>query len=354
MDGTSETQKGQMAPVMHRIEHGGNLRRAESLFPAAPRPWIDLSTGINPHTYPMPLLSPEAFARLPEPDDLARLKQTAAGVYGAASADQIAAAAGTQILLPLLIEARFGSFSPEGKTAAILSPTYAEHAQMARLAGFAVRETQEVADLFAADLAIVVNPNNPDGRLIARDKLLSLGRHLQAKGGLLVVDEAFMDVLAPGDSVADNVHDGLAVLRSFGKFYGLAGVRLGFAVTSEAVATRLSAWLGPWVIPGPTLAIGLAALSDTAWQLEMRQRLDREAGELDRLLSAAGLTVAGGTSLFRYLRHSEAQCLFRHLGQAGILVRRFADRPDALRIGLPRPDQWKRLEEALCSEIWHV
>lgn len=343
-----------MAPVMHRIEHGGNLRRAESLFPAAPRPWIDLSTGINPHAYPVPPLSPEAFCRLPEPDDLVRLKDVAAKVYGAASPDQIAAAAGTQILLPLLIEARFGSFSPEGKTAAILSPTYAEHAQMARLAGFAVRETHEMADLFAADLAIVVNPNNPDGRLIARDELLALGRHLEGKGGLLVVDEAFMDVLPPGASVADSVHEGLAVLRSFGKFYGLAGVRLGFAVASEAVAARLSARLGPWVIPGPTLAIGLAALSDTAWQQEMRQRLDREAGELDRLLSAAGLTVAGGTSLFRYLRHPEAERLFRHLGEAGILVRRFAERPDTLRIGLPRPEQWKRLEEALCSEIWHV
>ena len=343
-----------MAPVMHRIEHGGNLRRAESLFPAAPRPWIDLSTGINPHAYPVPSLSPEAFCRLPEPDDLARLKQAAASVYGAASADHLAAAAGTQILLPLLIEARFGTFSPEGKTAAILSPTYAEHAQMAQLAGFAVRETQEVADLFAADLAIVVNPNNPDGRLIGRDELLMLGRHLAGRGGLLVVDEAFVDVLAPGASVADSVHDGLAVLRSFGKFYGLAGVRLGFAVASIPVAARLSARLGPWVIPGPTLAIGLAALSDTAWQQEMRQRLDREAGELDRLLATAGLAVAGGTSLFRYVRNERAERLFLHLGEAGILVRRFAERPNTLRIGLPRPEQWKRLEEALCSEIWHV
>lgn len=343
-----------MAPVMHRIEHGGNLRRAERLFPAAPRPWIDLSTGINPHAYPVPPLPADAFSRLPEPEDLTRLKRCAAKVYGASSADHLAAAAGTQILLPLLIEARFGTFSPEGKTAAILSPTYAEHAQMARLAGFAVRETQEMADLFAADLAIVVNPNNPDGRLIGRDELLMLGRHLAGRGGLLVVDEAFVDVLAPGASVADSVHDGLAVLRSFGKFYGLAGVRLGFAVASIPVAARLSARLGPWVIPGPTLAIGLAALADDAWQQDMRQRLGRDAADLDRLLSAAGLTVAGGTSLFRYLQHPEAQRLFRHLGEAGILVRRFAERPDTLRIGLPRPEQWKRLEEALCSEIWHV
>ncbi|WP_234905897.1 threonine-phosphate decarboxylase CobD [Affinirhizobium pseudoryzae] len=354
MSGTGEREERQMAPVMHRIEHGGNLRRAESLFPTAPRPWIDLSTGINPHAYPVPPLAPEAFSRLPEPDDLARLKDIAAKIYGAASADQIAAAAGTQILVPLLIEARFGSFTPDGKTAAILSPTYAEHAQMARLAGFAVRETQDLADLSAADLAIVVNPNNPDGRLIARDELLSLGRHLAAKGGLLVVDEAFMDVLAPGASVTDSVHEGLAVLRSFGKFYGLAGVRLGFAVTSAAVAARLSARLGPWVIPGPTLAIGLAALGDRNWQAEMRLRLNRKAAELDRLLSAAGLTVVGGTSLFRYVRHPQAQRLFRHLGEAGILVRRFAERPDCLRIGLPRPPEWKRLEKALCSEIWHV
>ncbi|MCO5734520.1 threonine-phosphate decarboxylase CobD [Rhizobium sp. SSA_523] len=340
---------------MHKIGHGGNLRQAESLFPAAPRPWIDLSTGINPHAYPFSQPPATAFARLPEPDDLARLRQTAALAYGVSSADHVVAAAGTQILLPLLIEAVFGRTTPHLKQAAILSPTYAEHRQMARLAGFAVRETGNVADLYDADLAILVNPNNPDGRLVSRGDLLALGAHMEAKGGLLVVDEAFMDVVetkgqGPAQSVADRVHGGLAVLRSFGKFYGLAGIRLGFAIAAPAIAARLSAHLGPWTIPGPTLAIGLEALADTGWQHAMRERLQVEAERLNALLAAAGLEVLGGTSLFRYVRHAAARDVFERLGRAGIFVRTFPERPDHLRFGLARPDDWPRLKHALCPE----
>ncbi|SIQ70152.1 L-threonine O-3-phosphate decarboxylase [Rhizobium sp. RU35A] len=335
------------------IEHGGNLRRAEQLFPQAPAPWIDLSTGINPHAYPFSPPAATAFSRLPEPADLARLKACAADLYGAPSPAHLAAAPGTQILLPLLIEAVFGRTAAGGKRAAILSPTYAEHAHMARLAGFAVHETADLSALQAADLAIVVNPNNPDGRIVARDDLLALGRHLAAKGGLLVVDEAFLDVIDPQASVAGAVDEGIAVLRSFGKFYGLAGVRLGFAVAAPPVAERLCAHLGPWAIPGPTLSIGLEALSDRVWQAGMRVQLSQEAARLDALLAGAGFAVCGGTPLFRYLRHPRAGALFEHLGQAGILVRRFAERPDCLRVGLPRTQEWKRLETALCSENWH-
>ena len=337
---------------MHKIAHGGNLRQAQSLFPDAPRPWIDLSTGINPHAYPFSPPPHDSFCRLPEPDDLERLKAAAAQAYGVASADRLAAAAGTQILLPLLIETMFGSVSPGSKRAVILSPTYAEHARMAALAGFSVTETPDFGELSSADLAIVVNPNNPDGRLLAPDDLLALRRRLAARGGLLVVDEAFMDVIDPGVSVAGDAQEGLAVLRSFGKFYGLAGVRLGFAVAPPSVCDRLSARLGPWAIPGPTLAIGLEALSDTTWQSGMRLRLQQDSQRLDALLARAGLRIAGGTSLFRYIRHSKAQALFRHLGEAGILVRRFVGQPDHLRIGLPHPFEWERLESGICSEKW--
>jgi cobalamin biosynthetic protein CobC len=334
------------------IDHGGNLARASTLFPQAPQPWIDLSTGINPHSYPHSAIPATAFSRLPEPSALARLRDVAAFAYGAPSAAHLAAAPGTHILLPLIIEARFGSLPVQGRRAAILSPTYAEHARLARHAGFEVVETGEFDVLAEADLAIVVNPNNPDGRLVTPSDLLALSQHLAAKGGLLLVDEAFMEVIEPHASVASAVHEGLVVLRSFGKFYGLAGLRLGFAVAPPAIADQLAIRLGPWAIPGPTLHAGLEALADRDWQDAMQGQLKQEAGRLDALLSSAGLQVSGGTSLFRYVIDSRAPALFRHLGEAGILVRRFAERPNCLRIGLPQFEEWKRLETALCTENW--
>jgi cobalamin biosynthesis protein CobC len=334
------------------IEHGGNLARAGLQFPQAPKPWIDLSTGINPHPYAYSPIPATAFSRLPEPDDLARLKHLAATAYGAPSPDHLAAAPGTHILLPLIVEAVFGTLSGAGRRAAILSPTYGEHARMAKLSGFETSEVDAFEALFDADLAVVVNPNNPDGRLVGAADLLALSRHMAAKGGLLVVDEAFMEVIEPDESVAGAVHEGLVVLRSFGKFYGLAGVRLGFAVAPVAIAQKLSARLGPWAIPGPTLCIGLQALADRGWQQAMRQRLHEDAARLDGLLAAAHLPVCGGTTLFRHLRHAEAPAILAHLGQCGILVRAFAGRPDCLRIGLPQDGEWKRLEKALEAEIW--
>ncbi|MDO1585199.1 threonine-phosphate decarboxylase CobD [Rhizobium oryzicola] len=329
------------------IDHGGNLAEAERLFPQAPKPWIDLSTGINPHCYPYSTLPATAFSRLPECDDLDRLKLLAAETYAAPSPRHVAAAAGTQILMPLLIQAVFGSRPGHDLKAVILSPTYAEHAHMARLAGFQVHETTDLADLETADLAIIVNPNNPTGRLINREEILTLARHLAERQGLLVVDEAFMDVAVSGPSVADAVHEGLAVFRSFGKFYGLAGVRLGFAVAIPAMADYLAQRLGPWPVPGATLAIAREALADRAWQAAMRHQLADEAARLDDLLREVGFEIEGGTSLFRFVRHERASEVFDRLARAGIWVRRFPHLPHHLRIGLPAATDWNRLQGAL-------
>lgn len=332
-----------------KIDHGGNLAGASTRFPNAPKPWIDLSTGINPHAYPHSDVASTAFCRLPEPAALQSLKREAATVYGAASPDHVAAAPGTQILLPLLVEAAFGGSVRPGARAAILSPTYAEHARMVRLAGFDLTETADFEDLFAADLALVVNPNNPDGRLIERTALLRLAAHMAKKGGLLVVDEAFMDVVPSGHSVAGDIGPGLVVLRSFGKFYGLAGLRLGFALAPVADVLRIEARLGPWAISGPALQIAGEALNHRDWQDSMRETLKADAARLDDLLTGAGLDIIGGTSLFRLVRHTRASALFEQLGEAGILVRPFAERPTDLRFGLPSGAGWQRLQKLLTS-----
>jgi len=327
------------------LEHGGDLSAARRLFPGAPEPFIDLSTGINPYPYPLPHLPPALFERLPQAGALARLIAAAAKLYGAPSPACVVAAPGTQSLLPLV-----AALKPAGQVA-ILGPTYAEHARTAALAGHRVIETRELTKLGDADLAIVVNPNNPDGRLFAAADLLALAEKLGKRAGILVVDEAFMDVEAPETSLAGGVMRGnIIVLRSFGKFFGLAGVRLGFAIAAEDIAARLRTSLGPWAVSGPAIAICEIALADAAWIEATRVRLAQAAERLDRLLAGVGLGVAGGTSLFRLARTPAAAALYQKLGRAGILVRRFAEHPTWLRFGLPGDEEiWQRLANALAG-----
>jgi cobalamin biosynthetic protein CobC len=327
------------------LEHGGDLTAARRLFPAAPEPFIDLSTGINPHCYPLPQLPSEVFARLPEPAALARLAEAAAQAYGVPSPDHVVSAPGTQILLPLV-----AALVPSGR-AAVLSTTYAEHIRVARLAGHQAAEVAAIRELAGVDLAVVVNPNNPDGRVAEREGLIACAAELRSRGGVLVVDEAFMEVGPANASLAGDVGFGnIVVLRSFGKFFGLAGLRLGFALTAPEMAARLRASLGPWAVAGPAIAVGESALVDRPWAEAMQAQLASDAQRLDALLAGARLDVVGGTSLFRLVRTTAAGKLFHHLGRAGIWVRRFAEEPTWLRFGLPTgEDAWARLRTALAA-----
>jgi len=325
--------------------HGGDLAAARRLFPGAPAAFVDLSTGINPHPYPLPRFSADLFNRLPDVSAAAALAATAARAYGAQSAAHVVPAPGTQILLGLAV----GLVQP-GR-AAILAPTYGEFARAAALAGHRVQAVRNVAECIDADLVLLANPNNPDGRLIGRDALIALAKDLRRRSGLLIVDEAFMDVEPPAASLAVELSLGnVVVLRSFGKFFGLAGLRLGFALTTPPRAARLSAVLEPWAVSGPALAVGALALADTAWIERTRGRLTKAAGRLDALLSDCNLEIVGGTSLFRLVGTPSARALFHHLGRAGIFVRAFPDNVNWLRFGLPRRRQdWKRLAAALRS-----
>jgi cobalamin biosynthetic protein CobC len=326
------------------LEHGGDLAVAGRLFPGAPQPFIDLSTGINPHPYPLPPLPAGVFARLPDGEAQMRLAGIAARTYGAPSAACVVPAPGTQILLPLV-----AALVSAGR-AAILGPTYSEHARTARLAGHAVMETDDIQQLRGADLAVIANPNNPDGRIIATDRLLALAQELKGHDGILVVDEAFMDVGPRGGSLARELDRGnIVVLRSFGKFFGLAGLRLGFALAAPPLAARLKASLGPWAVSGPAIAIGGQALADTAWMDAARARLGAAAQRLDLLLAELDMDVVGGTSLFRLARAPSAAAIFRRLGAAGIVVRAFREQPTWLRFGLPNDADWDRLRARLAT-----
>lgn len=327
------------------VAHGGDLGAARKLFPGAPEPFLDLSAGINPHPYPFSLHFPGMFAKLPQPSALAELVAVAAQRYGAPSPAHVVAGPGSQILL-----AQTAFLLARGR-ASVLAPTYAEHGRVAELAGHNVVEVAEIGQLADARIAIVVNPNNPDGRLVPKDALLALADRLRRRGGLLLVDEAFMEVGPEDASLADHVEEGnIVVLRSFGKFYGLAGLRLSFALAPPAVATRIGTALGPWPVSSAALAIGAAALADVEWRERTRNKLAEAALRLDACLVKAGLEVIGGTSLFRLVRSKDAGRLFQSLGEAGIMVRRFAEHPAWLRFGLPGSDaEWQRLKSALAA-----
>ena len=322
--------------------HGGALEVARRLAPNAPEPWIDLSTGINPHAYPLPDLKPEAWSRLPESGSLAKLEGVAALRYGATAAS-VVAGPGSQALIQAL-----SRIAPQG-TVGALGPTYTGFTSAFATAGAGVAEVNRFEELDGFDVAIVVNPNNPNGRITPRSALLNLHARLERRRGLLVVDEAFADFDAESESLSPMLPTNrVVVLRSFGKSYGLAGLRLGFALASSDIAAPLRAALGPWPVSGPAVAIGTRALADSGWLEAMSGRLGQEAARLDALLHGAGWRIIGGTSLFRLAARPDARVAFERLLAAGILARPFADASDRLRFGIPGDENaWERLAKAL-------
>jgi cobalamin biosynthetic protein CobC len=323
--------------------HGGNLDAARRLFPDAPLPWIDLSTGINPVPYPVGEIGQDAWTRLP---DVTELERTARAAYHAGQDTDAVAAPGTQALiqwLPRLFPVR---------RVGILGFTYGEHAICWGAAGAEVVTVGTLADLAAFDVGVVVNPNNPDGRLCAPLELADVATVLAERGGRLIVDEAFMDLHGYQHSLVPNLPAGSLVLRSFGKAYGLAGVRLGFALGSPEDCGRLRVALGPWAVSGPAIDIAQRALADEPWLVWTRARLREDAGRLDGMLQSAGLTIVGGTALFRLVRHQHAGGWFKALCAAGILTRPFREQAEWLRFGIPHaPEAWRRLEAALVTVV---
>jgi cobalamin biosynthesis protein CobC len=309
--------------------HGGRLRAAAALFPHAPRPWIDLSTGVNPRPYPSPPVSRATLARLPDPQETAAAEAVAAEAFGA-PAENVVAVPGSEAalrLLPRLLGAR---------TVAVAPATYSGHAEAWRAAGAGV-----TADPDAAEAWVVVNPNNPDGVNAPAGDLLA-----SAEGRWTIVDEAFVDA-TPELSLARRAGGRLVVLRSFGKFYGLPGLRLGFVVADPSLVARIRLAQGDWPVGAPALAAARAAYADAAWAEAARARLDQDARRLDTVLAAAGLQPLGGTPLFRLVHAPDAPAMFLRLARAGILCRLFED-PHRLRFGLPTGVRaWNRLSAAL-------
>lgn len=317
--------------MLHAPDHGGDIAMIQRAFPNAPHPWIDLSTGINPWSYPVRDIPPEAWHRLPSRAAEDVVREAAAAYYGAASADQVVLAPGSQALIQWLPRLRARS------RVAVLSPTYGEHAWSWAAAGHDVLHPTTFSDVpDDITVLIVTRPNNPDGAIAPSDWLAGRAHRLARHGGWLVVDEAFADAIGLPSITQAIPAESLIALRSFGKFFGLAGCRLGAAiVVSASLRKLLRAALGPWCVAGPTLAIAEHAFADREWIMRTRERLARSAAQLDDLAARCGYGLIGGTPLFRLYEHPDAQAQYAALCASGIVVRRFGAQPTWLRFGLP-------------------
>ncbi len=319
-------------------DHGGNLDLACARFGGRAEDWVDLSTGINRQPYPAGDLSLRAWTALPSRAEIETLHAAARTAYGTSA--PLLAVAGAQAAIQMLPQ-----LAPPGR-ARILAPTYNEYAPVLADAGWQVEEAHTLDALGGAELAVVVNPNNPDGRQYQPCELLALSSRVKR----LVVDESFADAV-PGISLAAEAgRPGLLVLRSFGKFYGLAGLRLGFALGSEADIAALAAMAGPWPVSGAAIEIGRRALLDRAWAEATRARLARDTVRLDGLTQGAGWKLVGGTPLFRLYDTGDSVAAQERLARAKIWSRIFSGKPDWLRLGLPGDEgEWTRLAAALSA-----
>ncbi len=335
--------------MLEALHHGGRLREAAQRYGIPLAGWLDLSTGINPQPWPVPAIDISHWQRLPEEGD--GLEAVAAAYYGSAALLPLAGSqAAIQLLPQLRTRCRVG----------VISPGYAEHAHRWHVAGHTLVEVsagQIEVELDTLDVLLLINPNNPDGTCFQREQLLAWHECLAARGGWLIVDEAFMDV-TPEQSLVDVTGmPGLVVLRSLGKFFGLAGARVGFCAAWPEMLQELRSRLGPWSLAGPSREVARLALLDSHWQAAMRIELAAASARLAALLERHGLRPDGGTALFQYVRHPQATIIADRLARQGILVRWFEE-PAALRFGLPGSEvAWERLDVAMrlvAAATWPV
>ena len=298
-------------------EHGGDLDRAIACHGGTRAGWLDLSTGINPNSYPIPPIDMSSWTDLPDRAAFTALEDAARVFWAIPDEAEVVIAPGASALI-----AAMPALAGAGPVH-VSGPTYNEHAAAFRAAGFAVEDTEPPQVVPAT--RIVVHPNNPDGRL---------HRVTPQETTLTIVDESFADV-GCASHVAHAGHPNFVVLKSFGKFWGLAGLRLGFAICSPENARLLRQHLGPWAASGPALTIGTHALSDPAWAEDTRVHLASMAGHLDRVMTMSGARIVGGTSLFRLYVVHDGLATQTRLARHHIWSRVFEDRPDWIRLGLP-------------------
>lgn len=337
-------------PRVQTIQHGGNLTEAIKQYNITKENWLDLSTGISPWTYPFQPLPDRVWQELPPSGS--ELLASAAKFYDVKQ-NSITATPGSQIAIRLLPQL----FEPS--KVAIPTLGYKEHAaswQMANHQTLHYHDATELLELIntnRVEHVVVINPNNPNGEKL---NLRTLDRIILKISGICIIDEAFIDYydddFDEGDDstsissatkvLSDFEYDNLIILRSVGKFFGLAGIRLGFCIGFHPSLQTLNALLQPWSISHASQYIGIQALQDKQWQQQQRVKIKQHQNAFQMALNdllnqhleqhtsaEAGLftTVFADDTALNKLHHQ--------LAKQGILTRLDNDQQSWLRFGLP-------------------
>lgn len=324
------------------VFHGGGLDVAINKHGGEKSDWLDLSTGINPNPYPVYGVDPMSWNRLPDVNAMSILLNSARAYYRIGDGVDICAANGTQAIIDILPRAF------DCKRVGIFTPTYNEHAHVWQKLGSEVVELEH-GSVLAGNLnaLVIVNPNNPDAKIYETSEVLKFASEMQKTGGIVIVDEAFCDT-SPEKSIVPNLPSNVIVLKSFGKFFGLAGLRLGFAVGAPKLLEKLKKQIGPWAVSGPALQIGSRAFADTNWINYAITALEVLSSKQSKILGSCGFKIEGENPLFIYASHLNAQAIYEQLAECHILTRPFLQYPEKLRFGIcANKEQLERFEKAL-------
>jgi cobalamin biosynthetic protein CobC len=340
VEGRADKERHPPIQIYTQHNHGGQLHAASQQYNIPLENWLDLSTGISPYPYPLPPVPVKCWQRLPEPND--GLEFAAENYYGSPFLLPVSGSQEAIQRLPYLFE--------KERQVGIIKPAYHSHQQAWQRAGHHVTELssseieQKISEL---DVLILVNPTNPSTESFTPETVMNWHQKLIKHNGCLIIDEAFMDAMPEQSVICKTPKPGLIVLRSIGKFFGLAGVRLGFVWAETNILEKLASKQDDWSVSHPARWAGTVALGDTTWQQQQRNKLQRSSERLKLLLENRFQTCVLNTALFTYFQHDQAQSYHQKLAEDGVLVRLFED-PLALRFGLPASvEQWQCLESAL-------
>lgn len=306
-------------------DHGGGLDAAIACYGGTRDTWIDLSTGINPTAYPIPEFTADDWAALPDQGAFQALEDAARSFWSVPDHLEIVLANGASALIAKLPNMF------KGESAHIDHPSYNEHRRSFLAQGWNVVDK-------SGDLRVIVHPNNPTGTFYGNHDL-----HPSQN----IIDESFCDIAPDRSFVGKTLPENTVILKSFGKFWGLAGLRVGFAIAPSHLAAPLKTQLGPWAVSGPALRTATSALNDADWAKAMRAQLAAKTARLDNLMLGTHAKLVGGTDLFRLYAVANAGFLQQRLAQHHIWTRVFPYSQDYIRLGLPPKDGWDRLEKAL-------
>jgi cobalamin biosynthetic protein CobC len=336
--------------------HGGQLNNVAKLFKRPLNEWLDLSTGISPISYPIPSIPQIIWQQLPQTSN--GLIEAAKRYYGTGN---IITTSGSQAVIARLpsLYLNYTKRLPNKIDVWLPVVGYKEHERSWHDAGFNIKRYQNLPtfkDLKLNAIVVVINPNNPTGELHQQHTLKALLKTVESLSGWLIIDEAFMDVITPNQTLIDlSTNKHLFVLRSIGKFFGLAGIRIGFLSAHSMWLLKLQQLSSPWEVNGPAQFIAEQALKDHTWQSAQRKTLIALSIKLEMLLTETfadstnnclkNIEVSG-CGLFKTLVHPQATEIYQKFCHQGLYVR-LCDENNALRFGIPDQKQYKTLEKLL-------